>query len=66
MRKIIKADNLGSRREVHICANTEAGPFRSRLYLEHGNIGSTQHAEHKTLAGAEKWAKRVLRGEERG
>lgn len=54
-----KSIKQGSR-EVVISANTGAGPFSSRLYVNHGETATLETAKAKTLKGAEKQAERML------
>jgi hypothetical protein len=37
-----------------------AGQWESRLYVNHGAIATPTSANHKTEAGAIRWAKKVL------
>lgn len=46
-RKVITTTNDGTR-------------FDSRFYVNHGETAGFQNASHKTLAGAQKWAAKVL------
>lgn len=47
-------------REVIISANTEAGPFSIRLYVNNGETATLVSAKAKTLAGATKQARKML------
>lgn len=49
---------LGSR-QVVTCENNP-GSFSSRLYVNRGETATLTAAKHKTLAGARKWAAKVL------
>lgn len=48
-------------RKVIISANSETGPFTSRLYVGHGEIATSIVKTAKTLTGAHKQARRMLR-----
>lgn len=48
-------------RVVIITANTDAGPFSVRLYVNGGETATLQTGKAKTKAGAEKIAHRLLR-----
>lgn len=54
-----KAIEQGSR-QVIISANTEQGPFTSRLYVNYGETATQVVRKAKTLKGAEKQAKKML------
>lgn len=45
---------------VIISANSESGPFTSRLYVDYGELSTTVTANAKTLKGARKQAQRML------
>lgn len=47
-------------RHVVTSANTDAGPFSSRLYVNRGNTATLTAATHKTLKGATKWARKAV------
>lgn len=47
-------------RVVIISANSIAGPFTSRLYVNSGETATLQSRKAKTLAGAEKQARALL------
>lgn len=49
----------GSRVVITDNRNT-AGEYQSRLYVNHGETATLQHASHKTRGGAIRWAKRTL------
>jgi hypothetical protein len=49
-------------REVIISANTDAGPFSSRLYVNNGETATLVAAKAKTLKGARKQAEKMLDG----
>ena len=55
-----RVGQMGGKWQVVITANTDAGPFRSRLYVNHGLTPTIERAEHKTLTGATAWARRIL------
>lgn len=51
----------GSR--VVITLEKEGGfrfPFSSRLYVNHGETATLITAKHKTMAGVQKWAAKVM------
>jgi hypothetical protein len=54
-----KSIRSGSR-EVIISANTPAGPFSSRLYVNNGETATLVTAKAKSLKGAEKQAQKML------
>jgi hypothetical protein len=58
--KLINKEITGNgNRKVFISNQNTAGIFESRLFI--GDVASQYtHATHKTLVGAEKWAKKVL------
>lgn len=47
-------------RQVKISANTDEGPFTSRLYVDNGEMATTVVKNAKTLKGAEKQAQDML------
>ena len=47
-------------RHVVTSANTDQGPFESRLYVNRGNTATQVSAKHKSLNGAAKWAQKVV------
>lgn len=47
-------------RIVITSANTEAGPFDSRLYVNRGATATLVAATHKTLKGATAWARKAV------
>jgi hypothetical protein len=47
-------------RKVHITANSAAGPFSSRLYVNRGEIATLTAAKHKGLQGALRWARKAV------
>lgn len=51
----IQTAKKGSRVVISSNQNT-AGVWESRLYVSNGEIATPTCAQHKTLAGAEKWA----------
>jgi hypothetical protein len=57
---IFRQYKIDDRRVVHSHANTEAGPWESRLYVNGGETATLVCAEHKTEKGAEKWAHKIL------
>lgn len=47
-------------REVVISANSDAGPFTTRLYVDFGNVATLVTRKAKTLKGARRQAEDML------
>lgn len=47
-------------KSVIISNQNTAGIYESRIFVNNGQTAGYQNAEHKTLKGAERWAKRTL------
>ncbi len=55
-------ESIKGSRKVITTTNDGNAPFWSRLYVNHGETATLTNATHKTLAGAQKWAAKVLGG----
>ena len=59
-KKFVNTSIKKGSREVVISNQNTAGVFESRLYINRGQTATLTHATHKTLAGALKWANKIL------
>ena len=50
---------LGSRKVIS-SRNSDGAIWWSRLYVNHGETACHQSAKHSTVAGAKKWAAKIL------